>query len=174
MRCIPPVNFPVKIYKSLGKPLPPILSVSYSFSVPPPLPPPFLLLAWEILADKSSTVTLGTLQFTEGRKWGQGTADMVTLIKCSSKASDHYNLWEIDYPINTWHFGELHMRGITRCSCLVLLYHILQFLVGLKVFAKFLVTDGNPSHQQIIISYSFCHCQCFFKRALKFLHLTLT
>lgn len=34
---------------------------------------------------------------------------METLIKDSTKASDHYNLQEIDYPINMWQDGELHM-----------------------------------------------------------------
>lgn len=81
---------------------------------------------------------------------------MVTLIKCFCKASDHYHLWEIDYPINTWHFGELHMRGITRCSCLILLYHILQFLGGLKSSCNVPGTDGDPARHQIIITHSFC------------------
>lgn len=117
MRCIPLLNRPVKIYKSPGKLLPPIcirrLWAFFFFFFPP------ILSSCEIHRDKSSAVTRWTLQLTEGGNEDRGAADMVTLMKRSTKALDHCNLEEIDYPINIWHDGELLMFGaaLTRCNC---------------------------------------------------------
>lgn len=89
MRCIPPVNFPVKIYKSLGKLLPPICfclsPIAFSFLLPFASIKRFsqinpLLLHQELCS------------LLKGGNEDRGSADMVTLIKCSSKALDHYNL----------------------------------------------------------------------------------
>lgn len=57
---------------------------------------------------------------------------MVTVIKRSTQALDHYNLGEIDYPINTWHDREPHMfaASLTRYNCpLMFSLHIMQSLV---------------------------------------------
>lgn len=61
----------------------------------------------------------------------------MTVMKRSTTASDHHNLGEIDYPINTQHqtscvLGELM---VTRCNCPVMLsfsLYTVEFLVDVQ------------------------------------------